>query len=82
MSSMNCTPRRGLCCLILVLSFSPGLLAAPLITHPLGVSTGERGLLEVASGGSRFSLTTGLSGSATTSLNASNGTAPEGSARH
>src|SRR5208282_5619450 len=50
MSPMNRVARRVLPLLILFCSCSASLFAAPLITHPLGISTGANSLLDVSSG--------------------------------
>jgi len=56
MSPMNRAARRVLPLLILFCSCSARLFAGPLITHPLGISTGANSLLDVPSGGNRFWL--------------------------
>ena len=75
MSPMNRAARRELPLLILFFSCSARLFAAPLITYPLGTSTGANSLLDVASGSTRFWLTSGLGGTELMSADASKGTA-------
>ncbi len=74
MSPMNRVARRELPLLILFCSFSARLFAAPLITYPLGVSTGANRLLDVSSGSTQFWLTSGLSGTEPMSAEAGKGT--------
>ncbi len=74
MSAMNRVARRELPLLILFCSFSARLFAAPLITHPLGISTGANRLLDVSSGSTQFWLTSGLSGTEPMSAEAGKGT--------
>src|SRR5271166_939544 len=74
MSPMNRVARRELPLLILFCSFSARLFAAPLITHPLGISTGANRLLDVSSGSTRFWLTSELSGTEPMSAEAGKGT--------
>src|SRR5208282_435648 len=62
MSPMNRVARRVLPLLILFCSCSASLFAAPLITHPLGISTGANSLLDVSSGSTRFWFSSGLGG--------------------
>ena len=62
MSPMNRVARRDLPLLILFCSISARLFAAPLIAHPLGISTGANSLHDVSSGSTRFWLTSGLGG--------------------
>ena len=74
MSPMNRIARRELAFLILFCSFSARLFAAPLITHPLGISTGANSLLDVSSGSTRFWLTSGMDGTEPMSAEAGKGT--------
>ncbi len=74
MSPMNRVARRELPLLILFCSFSARLFAAPLITYPLGISTGANRLLEVSSGSPQFWLTSGLGGTEPMSAEAGKGT--------
>src|SRR5271165_1660677 len=74
MSPMNRVARRELPLLILFCSFSARLFAAPLITYPLGVSTGANRLLDVSSGSTQFWLTSGLGGTEPMSAEAGKGT--------
>ena len=50
------------------------LFAAPLITYPLGISTGANTLLDVSSGSTQFWLTSGLNGTEPMRAQAGKGT--------
>ncbi len=78
MSPMNRAARRELPLLILFCSCSASLFAAPLITHPLGISTGTNSLLDLSSGGTRFWLTSGLGGTELMSADAGKGITGDG----
>src|SRR5208282_5047151 len=73
MSPMNRVARRVLPLLILFCSCSASLFAAPLITHPLGISTGANSLLDVSSGSTRFWFSSGLGGTELMSADAGKG---------
>ena len=73
MSPMNLVAPRAPT-LILLCSFSARLFAAPLIAHPLGISTGASSLFEVSSGSTQFRLSSGPGGTEPMSAEAGKGT--------